>query len=349
MVETGIGRAVNELRQEVESRVQDCAEGYLYLWLWMLRLKPFPTRKSVFPVLVWDCYMEMRKCGQRDVRPGGFTLIELLVVIAIIGILAGLLLPALATAKSQARRIHCVSNLRQLFLTWSLYADDHGDAMAPNGHAVPDKPENPKLWIGADDHFYLPPYTNTQYLVDPKYAAFGGYLTTASIYKCPEDRSMLTRSGDATPKPQIRSYALNAYMGWVSPRGELSSRHQIFAKHSDLNLVSPSQFFVFQDVHPSSICMPAFMMYLPGGTVDGFYHYPSSLHRGGGVLNFADGHSETRKWQDPRTIKPANSEILAHWDHSPRNADIAWLRERTTYRSSEVAQAAESSRFTLSF
>jgi hypothetical protein len=68
---------------------------------------------------------------------------------------------------------------------------------------------------------------------------------------------------------------------------------------SDLNVVSPSQLFVFQDVHPSSICMPAFMMYLPGGTVDGFYHYPSSLHRGSGVINFADGHMETRKWQDP--------------------------------------------------
>lgn len=266
----------------------------------------------------------------RDTKPpaGAFTLIELLVVIAIIGILASLLLPVLAKAKSAAQRIQCVNNERQLAMTWVLYASDFLDVLVPNGPPAVGGSPTTKVWV--QGVFYNESdRTNSQLVLDPNYALFAPYLKAGSIYQCPADTKMI-RFG-RTSYRKVRNYALNSYVGSNNDLDRrLSPAYRIFKKGSDLAPVKPGEIFLFQDVHPESLCWPFFGIYMETGSQIAVFNYPAAYHNSGGVTSFVDGHTEARRWRDGRTIAPRPTDWHQHNDRSPNNPDIAWLQARAT-------------------
>ncbi|MGE0481886.1 MAG: prepilin-type N-terminal cleavage/methylation domain-containing protein [Phycisphaerae bacterium] len=88
-------------------------------------------------------------------RRTGFTLIELLVVIAIIGLLVALLLPHLSGARRSARTTLCSSNLRQIGVGWTIYADQHNGAIVPGRPGRFTDSTRNVYWVG-NGHQYRP-------------------------------------------------------------------------------------------------------------------------------------------------------------------------------------------------
>ncbi len=164
----------------------------------------------------------------------GFTLVELLVVMAIIGLLAALLLPALASAKERARRVRCLNNIRQLLQGAHLFAGDNEERLPSGKSEYPDAEDSHVPVISGQ--------TRTNFI---KYAG------SAQLLECPGLGKPFGQSGGwyypdygyvigynylgghlNTPWPKFREYS-----GWRSPQKTTDDSSLVLL--TDLNDWSP--------------------------------------------------------------------------------------------------------------
>jgi prepilin-type N-terminal cleavage/methylation domain-containing protein len=265
--------------------------------------------------------------GNRRCR-AGFTLIELLVVIAIIAILAGILLPALSRAKHSARLAQCLNHKRQLVIAWTLYAGDNDDRLAPNPYNNDTAWTHDQLpWTRDVQDWDVSSQTNVDYLISPKHACLAAYSNDREIYTCPEDLFVSPAQKAAGYRRRIRNVSMNLAMG-VKDDGLEENRvdgtgWRKYYRFSDLARSVPANRWVFIDQHPDSIAHGWFQM----GSI-GFVDFPSTLHNHGLTLDFADGHSEFKRWKLAETYWPVT---FSHSSFFPavKQDDVRWLFDRT--------------------
>ena len=257
-------------------------------------------------------------------RRRGFTLIELLVVIAIIAILLAILMPALNRVREQGKRAVCLGNLKQLQLTWGMYADENddrivngeayngGDGMCPTPTSGLHARE--QWWTGDDCHGsymtggQLPEDTQLRAI---RAGALYPYCKNVKLYRCPTG-----------VRGENRTYSItDAMNGLTSGRtgtvtGGRSARNGRtvlwIKKRTEITVPGPAQRIVFLDegrITPDS--------YATHYQNERWWDPPFVRHGDGTNVSYADGHADYWKFMGSKTLETGKLAAVSGLDANP--------------------------------
>jgi prepilin-type N-terminal cleavage/methylation domain-containing protein/prepilin-type processing-associated H-X9-DG protein len=257
-------------------------------------------------------------------RTKGFTLIELLVVIAVIAVLMAILMPALQRAREQGQRAVCMGNLKQLSLSWVMYADEN-DSRIVNGAAgyhyfsgggnTTDGTASgivERAWVGkcwSDTYESGDQLSEEQQEYNIKVGALWDYVREIKLFSCPTG----TRGELVTYAAMDGAnglYRPGTYSGGnhVTAVGARNGKTVLWLKRtSEIGSPGPAQRMVYIDegwVTPDS-----FAMHYQQAT---WWDDPPVRHGDGTNVAMADGHAEYWKWRGSETIVEGRKRTRTH-------------------------------------